>query len=267
MNHAQRKKLDMDLRLIRNSNFKKGEPDGFNKCFGTALYAMLDVSRYKRPGIMKLWDEMQAVDVIIKDSKNNSIKNYTDLYNTLYEEADIIVDEQTLKKAEQFVKEHKENSAQKQRVVRLQTMIAIYMATVQNLQAYKKTTEYANPIMNEKMNAALEAYKKGSATGFFRCLGMFLYAVLKKTNYKHSGLSRIYLRILEIDRAIEDPNCALTDELLYYALYEETDIICMQDFVPLAEQYANEYQITKTKKGYYEQVCTILDAYYNKTQI
>lgn len=267
MNHAQRKKLDMDLRLIRNSNFKKGEPDGFNKCFGTVLYAMLDVGRYKRPGLMKLWDEMQTVDAIIKDSKDTSIKNYTDLYNVLYEEADIIVDEHTLKKAEQFVKEHKETSLQKQRVMRLETMISIYMAAAQDLQEYTKTMEYANPIMNEKMNAALEAYKKGSAAGFFRCLGMFLYAVLKKTNYKHSGLLRVYLRVLEIDRAIEDTNCALTDELLYYALYEETDIICMQDFVPLAEQYANEYQITKTKKGYNEQVRTILDAYYNKTQI
>ena len=261
MNNAEKKKLDMELRLLRNTNFKNGEPDGFNRCMGTAFYALMDISNYKSNGLTKVWEEMKVLDQTIKETKKGPQSSYASLYDALFDEADIIVDDRNLEKAERFIAEHIEDNSQKQRIANLNKMIALYKSKLSDLVDFEPVEQYADPIKNKKLNAGYEAYKKGIASGFFRFAGMFLYAVLRKTNYKRAGLVRIYNRILEIDNAIEDENCVLNDELLFYALYEETGIICSEAFMPLAQAYLVQYNETKTEVGYRKQVSDILNAY------
>lgn len=262
MSKAERKKLDMEIRLLRNTNFKKGEPDGFNRCLATGLFALMDVSNYKTPGITKVWDEMQAIDESIKNEKKGPQSGYYTIYDVLYEKFAVIVDDVQLEKAERFLAEYADDKSQKQQIANLKEMVALYKEAMASFVEFEPVEQYRDPIKNMKLNAAYEAYKKGIASGFFRFIGMFLYAVSRKTNYKRPGLMRIYSRILEIDKAIEDESCSLSDELLLYALYEETDLICYQSFVPLAQAYSEEYCKTGVKKGYYQQVLDILDAYY-----
>lgn len=263
MNKVEMKKLNKELNLLRNTNFKKGEPDGFNRCLGSAFYAFMDISNYKRQGILKVWNAVQEIDQTVKENKRGPQSSYRIIYDTLYEEANIITDDAALEKAKRFVAEFANDKAQKQRVLQLTDMIQLYESAMVRFMDFEEVEQYQDKIMNIKLNAGYEAYKKGIAAGFFRCIAMFLYAALKTTNYKYSGLMRIYQRTLDIDKAIEDENCALNDELLCYALYEETDIICSPEFIPLAEAYAEEYSETKTKKGYQKQVSAILNSYYN----
>ena len=92
----------------------------------------------------------------------------------------------------------------------------------------KKTSQRQREAALNKMRTdkAIDvAYDMGHRNGFYNCLTIMMYSIMKSTNYKHNGLMKIWNKTLDIAEALQMPELGLTHEDIVLALAEEAGIV------------------------------------------